>query len=49
MYWKIMREKEGPFILIADHIPVKNLFFNYCGKVFQRGLSVYGIINIYNE
>lgn len=44
-----MRVKEGTFILIADHIPVKNQVFNSCGEVFQTGLLAHGIINIYNE
>lgn len=44
-----MRVKEGTFILIVDHIPVKNQVFNFCGEVFQTGLLADGIINIYNE
>lgn len=27
-----MRVKEGTFILIAEHIPLKNQVFNSCGE-----------------
>lgn len=48
MYWKVMRLKEGTFILIADHIPVKNQFFNSCAEAsISEGFI--SIINIYNE